>query len=178
MGICVDIFNDCSNADEDFGFSIWHLILYFVFCIFFYEQTTQLTPPGSNDFPTNKTDFDEKICVTSLLGVTLKRLRFNIPRRITALLWYCFSTDNPVSLISDFRNFHKMWYVLALEGLDEEWVRAELPSPGLQRPGKGVYQSSILIGQELFSVLSLVTGECLWPLSTLSPPSHDWSVDA
>ena len=29
----------------------------FVFCIL-YEQTTQLTPPGSNDFPTNKTDGD------------------------------------------------------------------------------------------------------------------------
>ena len=42
-----------------------------------------------------------------------------------------------------------MWYVLTLAYLDEEWVRAELPSPGLQRPGKGVYPSSILIGQEL-----------------------------
>ena len=60
-----------------------------------------------------------------------------------------------------------MWYVLALEGLDEEWVRAELPSPGLQRPGKGVYQSSILIGQEL--LICPFIGH--WGVSLASPPS-------
>ena len=60
-----------------------------------------------------------------------------------------------------------MWYVLTLAYLDEEWVIAELPSPGLPRPGKGVYQSSILIGQEL--LICPFIGHC--GVSLTSPPS-------